>query len=225
MENDLDAVEQLAGALLRQLSPAQRRTVMRRMSRDLQRSQRTRVAAQRDPDGNAFEPRRQQPPPTMGNHAVAFLYPSGGSGEPRLVVLKSYTWRNGMMTGFDIEAGGLRSFFKDKIVKRLPVPPEHQNASGGRLRRRGSLRRSFLFRKLASARYLRAEADDAGFWVGFAGRAAEVASIHQYGLRDRPSLKAKAMRYPERRLLGPTDADREMLLDAVFDHLAEFSLG
>ena len=125
-----------------------------------------------------------------------------------------------MMTGFDIEAGAIRSFEFDKIVKWLPVPEEHRN-KGGTLRRRGGLRRKAMFRRLASGRYLRTQADDQGFWVGFSGKASQVAGIHHHGLRDRPSLRAKAIDYPRRELIGASDADREHLLDLLYTHLAD----
>jgi phage virion morphogenesis protein len=84
----------------------------------------------------------------------------------------------------------------------------------------GTLRRKAMFTALRRAKFLRTDADDKSFWVGFTGRASRIASIHQYGLRDRPSLRAKPVTYPARELLGDTPADRENLLDILFDHLA-----
>jgi len=222
MNDDLTEIEQLAGALIRSLSPGQRRGLMRRMGRALAQSQRTRIAAQRNPDGTAFEPRKQKAPPVSGNGAACFLYPSGGGGEPREVIMKSFAWGAGrMMTGFDIKAGAIRSFEFDKVVKWLPVPDQYKNAGGSKLRRRGGLRRRAMFRRLASAKYLRSGADDQGFWVGFAGKVSRIASVHQYGLRDKPSLRAAAVPYPQRELLGATAADREQLLDMLYAQLTE----
>ncbi|MFX1735397.1 phage virion morphogenesis protein [Paraburkholderia sp. A1RI_3L] len=59
--DELSAVETWAGALLGQLSPAGRRTVMRDVARELRRSQQKRIAAQRNPDGSAYEPRKAKP--------------------------------------------------------------------------------------------------------------------------------------------------------------------
>lgn len=219
MMDDLIELEQLAGTLVRALDAGQRRALFRRMARSLGNSQRQRIAAQRDPAGAAFAARAKRAAPQVGKYAVSFLYPSGGTN--RKVVLKSYTKEHGMMTGFDLEAGGIRSFLYDKVVKWLPVPDEHQNASGGRLRRRGSVRRKAMFRKLATRKFLREGTDDLGFWVGFTGRASQVASIHQYGLRDRPSLKARLMKYEQRELLGTTDADRMQLVEIAHDYFAE----
>ena len=221
MTDDLAEVERFAGALLRSLSSGQRRTLMRRMARTLAQSQRDRVAAQRQPDGGKFEARKDKAPPVTGRGATCFLYPAGGGGEPRKVIMKSFAWGNGrMMTGFDIEAGAIRSFEFDKVIKWLPVPDENKNAGGGKLRRRGGLRRRAMFRRLASAQFLRTGADDQGFWVGFSGKVSAISGVHQYGLRDKPSLRAQAVPYPKRELLGATEADQDRMLDILYEHWA-----
>lgn len=224
MTDDLVELERIAGALLRSLSSSQRRTLMRRMARQMAQSQRTRIAAQRQPDGSAYEPRKAKPAAISGRGAACFLYPSGGGGEPRRVILKSFTWATDrMMTGFDIETGAIRSFDFDKIVQWLPVPDDYRNAGGGTLRRRGGLRRRAMFRRLASARYLRSQASDGGFWVGFSAKAAQIANIHHFGLRDRPSLRAKAaVDYPKRGLLGMTLLDRDTMFTVLYSHFADF---
>lgn len=56
--NDLSAIEQWAGALLARLSPAGRRAAMRDVARELRRRQQARIAAQENPDGSAYEPRK-----------------------------------------------------------------------------------------------------------------------------------------------------------------------
>jgi phage virion morphogenesis protein len=78
-----------------------------------------------------------------------------------------------------------------------------------------------MFRRLATARFLRSGADDQGVWVGFTGKVAQIASVHQYGLRDKPSLRAKAVPYPKRELLGVTPADRKVLLSMLYEHIAQ----
>lgn len=218
MSDDLAELERVAGALLRSLSAAEQRDLMRRMGRDLAASQRRRIAAQQQPDGSAFEARRERTPAQPGRGPACFLYPAGG-GEPRRVLMKSFTWGSGhMLTGFDIEAGAIRSFERDKIVKWLPVPEEHRGGSAAR-KRPTRIRRRAMFRRLATARFLRSGVDDQGVWVGFTGKVAQIASVHQYGLRDKPSLRSKAVPYPKRELLGVTAADGEQLLNLMFEHL------
>ncbi|GFM28151.1 phage virion morphogenesis protein [Novosphingobium sp. PY1] len=221
MTDDLAEVERIAGALLRSLSSGKRRAIMRKMARELAISQRKRITAQHQPDGSAFEPRKVKQPPVSGRGTACFLYPAHGGGPLRRVIMKSFTWGTGRsMTGFDIEAGGIRTFEFDKVVKWLPVPEEYRNRGAGKLRRRGGLRRRAMFRRLASSRFLKTQTDDQGFWVGFTGKVSQIASVHQQGLRDRPSLRAKAVPYPRRELLGATSADRERMLDALYLHIA-----
>lgn len=218
MSDDLAEVEQLAGALLRSLAPAQRRSILRGMARSIQASQRARIAAQRNPDGSGYAPRKVKREPQRGGYAVRFLYPKGAA-EPRVVFMKSWVREGDLMTGFDVEAGAIRSFRWDQVAEWLPVEGADRNASAGRLRRNGHIRRKAMFRKLANGRNLRAGATDQEAWVGFSGRASVVARIHQRGLVDRPGPRARAVRYAQRELLGVTAAERTELLDMLLAHI------
>lgn len=215
--NDFGEIEQLAGSLLRSLAPAQRRSLLRRMARDIQGSQSARIARQQDPDGNRFAPRKPRRDARPGNYALRFLYPKGAP-EPRAVFLKSWVREGPLVTGFDIEAGAIRSFAWDKVAKFLPVAADEQNAGGGRFRRRGRIRQATMFRKLRNRRNLRAGASDREAWIGFTGRAAEIAGVHQDGRADRPSRNARMVRYAKRGLIGLTEGERNRALDMLLDH-------
>ena len=58
MADDLSALEDWAGALLNQLQPAERRKATSAIARDLRRTQQQRIAAQRNPDGTPYAPRK-----------------------------------------------------------------------------------------------------------------------------------------------------------------------
>jgi phage gpG-like protein len=219
MTDDLAEVERIAGALLRQIGPSERRRILRAIARDLRNSQEDRIRRQQNPDGGAYAPRRQKKPPRPGNYAVKFLYPLGAA-EPRLVLMKSWVHEGNLLTGFDVEAGGIRSFFWDKVDRWLPVDPNEQNKGAGKFRRAGSIRRKAMFRKLRNGRNLRAGSTDRELWVGFTGRASAIASVHQDGGMDRPSVHAKPVRYPQRELLGDTPAERERMLDMLLGHIS-----
>lgn len=152
--DELSALESWAGALLSQLAPAARRTVTREIARELQRSQRTRIAQQHNPDGTDYD-------------------------------------------------------------KRKPRPKKHLRDKAGRIKR------AAMFAKLRQARYMRAESDAAGLVIGFAGRVARVARVHQYGESDRVAKGGPMYKYPARVLLGFSDADREMIRDLVLKHLTK----
>ncbi len=219
MSGDFAEIETIAGALLRQLAPPARRALLRRMAREVQASQGTRIGRQQTPEGQRYTPRRPKRELKPGNFAVRFLYPAG-SPTPRVVFMKSWVRQGPLITGYDVEAGGIRSFFWDKVDKWLPVVRDEQNAGAGKFRRNGRIRQQAMFRKLRNHRNLRANATDREAWIGFTGRAAEIAQVHQSGGLDRPSAKAKPVRYAERGLIGLTQAERNRALDLLLDTVA-----
>lgn len=58
VRNELTALEDWAGALLAKLQPAERRKLNQSVARELRRSQQQRIAAQQNPDGSAYTPRK-----------------------------------------------------------------------------------------------------------------------------------------------------------------------
>lgn len=216
---DLAELEALVGGMLKSLEPGARRSLFRKVATTMRRSNQKRIAAQKNPDGSAFEARKPPAEPVPGNHAVKFLYPSGGSGPPRLVFMKSWVKQGPIFTGFDREAGGIRSFEWDRVIKWLRVDPEEDNAGGGKIRNRKSIRQGAMFRKIRRSGNMQAGHNDHEAWIGFAGRLAAVARVHQFGEKDRPARHAREVRYARRELLGEMAQDREELLDAVIEHL------
>ena len=77
-----------------------------------------------------------------------------------------------------------------------------------------------MFRKMRLARNLKAGATDTEAWVGFSGRAAQIARVHQEGGIDRPGPRVKPVRYAKRELLGLTDAERARSSDLLLKHMA-----
>lgn len=148
--SDLEQLEQWASPLLAKLQPAERRGLARRIGLELRRSQQLRIAAQQNPDGTRYAPRKPQ----------------------------------------------LRQ-------------------------RRGEIRRGAMFAKIRQAKHLKLQADASQISVGFFGRVARIARVHQEGLSDRVSRGGPQVRYERRQLLGFTDRDREMIRDALLEHLAK----
>jgi len=222
MSDDLKALEDLeaiCAGLLRDLSPPGRRKIMRAVARDVKKSQASRIKAQKNPDGSGYEKRKPKPKPSMGNYTVHFLYPAGGEGEPRAVMMKSWMRDGPMLTGYDIEAGGIRSFFWDKIIKWLGVSPADQNKGGGKIRNRPTLKDKAMFRKLRLPRNLKSGANEREAWIGFIGDVTRIVRVHQEGLVDEPAKGQKAVTYAMRELLGWSLADRENMVELVLKHL------
>ncbi|CQH31494.1 TPA: phage virion morphogenesis protein [Yersinia enterocolitica] len=66
---------------------------------------------------------------------------------------------------------------------------------------KGRIKRE-MFSKLRTARYMKANSSPDEAVVEFAGRVERMARVHHFGLRDRPSVHSKDVRYDERPLLG-----------------------
>lgn len=95
---------------------------------------------------------------------------------------------------------------------------------GGRLRRRGQIKRAAMFRKLRSTKFLKSGSTDTEAWIGFTGRAAAIARVHQEGLMDEVTKGGRKVRYARRELLGLTEPEREIALDMLLDHIAARAL-
>lgn len=218
MSDGLDEIERLARSCLRSVAASERRQILRGLARDIRQSQSDRIAAQREPDGGVFTPRKPREAEQGGGYTVKFLYPKGAA-EPRLVMMKSWVRQGPLLTGFDTEAGAIRSFFWDKVARWLPVEGD-ERARGGKLRRRGTIKSKAMFRRLRTARYLKSGATADEAWVGWTGGTATIAGIHQDGGTDWPGKKGKPVRYARRVLLGLTTTERGRLVDRLLEHSA-----
>lgn len=94
------------------------------------------------------------------------------------------------------------------------VPRSSKNLRGkaGRIKRQ-------MFSKLRTAKHLKIQTDENGLAIGFLGRVARIARVHQEGLTDRVSRNGPDYKYPVRELLGFSGADRELIKDSILRHL------
>jgi Phage virion morphogenesis family len=212
---ELERMESWIGGIMASLSPSARARAARNISGVLKGSNAKRIAAQRNPDGSAFDPRKKSSKPKPSNKTLKFLYPAGGTGEPRLVLLKSWVKQGPIFTGYDQEAEGIRSFENAKIVKHIPVTPEEQNKGARSLRQRPTIKSRLMFRKLRTYSLLKSGSNANEAWAGFSGRAARIGRVHQDGGFDRAGPKGKSVRYAKRQLLGLTAADEQQILDLL----------
>lgn len=98
------------------------------------------------------------------------------------------------------------------------VPRKQRDLRG----KQGRIQRKLkMFRKLRTASYLKARGDSNLVSVGFTGRIARIARVHQYGLKDRAERGAPDVRYEQREVLGFTDADLDLIRDELLTHLTQ----
>lgn len=149
----LQSIEAWAESLLDGVSGPQRIKLARRIGIELRARQRARIAAQTNPDGTSFEPRRKPP--------------SDGDGRSK----------------------------------------------------RGQIRRQAMFKKLRTPSFMRVRATKDVVSVGFGGKDAHVARVHQEGGWSEVFRGGPRVRYPVRELLGFSDADLEWLQKTLIDAL------
>ncbi|WP_140918810.1 phage virion morphogenesis protein [Limnobaculum xujianqingii] len=194
--------------VVEQLAPNQRRRLSRQLAYGLRQRNQKRIGRQQNPDGGSYIPRKNRVLRTQGG--VRFLWKEG--------VRELTNWRTTgrgdarKITGFDTDRGAVRSFYKRDIQRYLEI-----NTS--QTKRRIS-RTEKMFRRLRTARFLKASATANEATVGFNGRTSQIASVHQYGEVDNVAEQAKT-RYPVRELLGFSHDDIDWIADSVVNFLQQ----
>lgn len=91
----------------------------------------------------------------------------------------------------------------------------------GRLRnKKGGLRRK-MFAKLKQNKYLKARSTSSSAVVEFIGQVEAIARVHQDGLRDKVNRRRNLeVKYAERRLLGISKSDEDLIRDLCIEQLA-----
>jgi phage virion morphogenesis protein len=78
-----------------------------------------------------------------------------------------------------------------------------------------------MFMKLRTARWMTIEASDRQLAIGFSGRVARVARVHQFGEKVAVAPGGPKYSYPVRALLGLTGLEREMVREKLLRHMTE----
>lgn len=85
---------------------------------------------------------------------------------------------------------------------------------------KGKIRRQ-MFAKLRTAKYLKAKGSTEAAVVSFTTEVSRIARVHQFGLRDKVNRKTGLEAdYPERQLLGISEADETLIRDLAVEYLA-----
>jgi len=91
-----------------------------------------------------------------------------------------------------------------------------KRAQSGQIKRRADR----MFQGLTKAKHFKVEASEHAVAVGFLGRVARIARVHQEGLSDSVTAGGPTVRYERRELLGFTDAERQTIQRLLFEHLS-----
>lgn len=80
--------------------------------------------------------------------------------------------------------------------------------------KKGRVKRE-MFKKLRTAKYMKAKAGADEAVVEFTGNVQRMARVHHYGLRDRPARGGKEVQYEARPLLGLNNADLQLIENII----------
>lgn len=158
--NELDALANWVTPLLARLSPAAQKQLARKIATGLRQAQAKRMAAQKDPDGQTWQARKN-------------------------------TQRR------PVRAGRIKA-------------QAHNNQGP---------RQGPLFAKLRQASHLKNKVAGGNAEVGFSRSDSRIARIHQYGMTGNVNAHGPRHQYAVRRLIGISDADRQMIEDLLVEHL------
>ncbi|WP_213936834.1 phage virion morphogenesis protein [Pseudomonas sp. dw_612] len=118
----------------------------------------------------------------------------------------------------------LRSSQQKRIIaQRNPdgskyAPRKQRNLRGksGRMKRKVQ-----MFQKIRTVRFFKFQGDENGISIGFTGRIARIARVHQYGTKDRAEHRAPQVRYETREMLGFTNSDLDQIRDDLLLYVAQ----
>ncbi|MEM5528068.1 phage virion morphogenesis protein [Gammaproteobacteria bacterium AS21] len=105
-------------------------------------------------------------------------------------------------------------------IKAQQNPDGSHFAQRKKSQKKGRIKRKAMFVKIKRAKHLKIKASANKVSVGFFGRIARIAKVHQQGLRDKPNKNSRDIRYKKRELLGFTQKDKDMILDILLEHLS-----
>jgi len=213
--DDLEILEEWVQPLIEKLEPSARKTLSRQIGIALRKSQQQRIRQQKNPDGSAYQARVGKKQTRRARKRLRFIYEKPGH-EPEEREIVNWIQTPQTYFGYDERKGGdLRTFLKRRIVRVIERDLTPVARPGARGKRSPDNR---MFQKLATARYLKMNATADGASVGYEGRIAHIARIHQKG-KTAPVNPYVRYDYPERELLGATPDDIEMIHDMLVRHL------
>ncbi|MEN8320240.1 phage virion morphogenesis protein [Acinetobacter junii] len=83
---------------------------------------------------------------------------------------------------------------------------------------KGKIKRK-MFTKIKNTSNLKVLSTADSIAIGFVGRVARIARVHQEGLKDRAEKGAPDVVYPKRELLGFTDQEIKLIEDSLLKHI------
>ncbi|WP_048606841.1 phage virion morphogenesis protein [Providencia rettgeri] len=189
--------------LLTRMSQGQRRQLAKEITRDLRRSQIKRISQQKNPDGSPYTKRKANF--ITVQREIQFMW----HGQKR--TLRNWRGNSKTITGQDANKKAQRSFRKSDIQRYISIKKEKISTAR-------KTKQTRMFKKLATARFLRAYNSDKEAVIYFLPSAANIAGVHQFGLTER--IGNAKITYPSRQLLGLTPQEIRHIESQIIDFIS-----
>ncbi|WP_272578473.1 phage virion morphogenesis protein [Providencia sp. PROV260] len=189
--------------LLNRMSQGQRRQLAKEITRDLRRTQIKRISQQKNPDGSPYTKRKANF--ITVQREIQFMW----HGQKR--TLRNWRGNSKTITGQDANKKAQRSFRKSDIQRYISIKKD-------KISTERKTKQTRMFKKLATARFLRAYNSDKEAVIYFLPSAANIAGVHQFGLTER--IGNAKITYPSRQLLGLTPQEIRHIENQIIDFLS-----
>ncbi|WP_272653868.1 MULTISPECIES: phage virion morphogenesis protein [unclassified Providencia] len=189
--------------LLNRMSQGQRRQLAKEITRDLRRSQIKRISQQKNPDGSPYTKRKANF--ITVQREIQFMW----HGQKR--TLRNWRGNSKTITGQDANKKTQRSFRKSDIQRYISIKKD-------KISTERKTKQTRMFKKLATARFLRAYNSDKEAVIYFLPSAANIAGVHQFGLTEH--IGNAKITYPSRQLLGLTPQEIRHIESQIIDFLS-----
>lgn len=114
----------------------------------------------------------------------------------------------------------LRSSQKKRITSQQNPDGTPYVPRKNKLRDKKNKIKNKMFNAIKNAKWMRVQRTSEGVAVGFTGRVAFIARVHQLGLRDKVDRDGPTVKYNSRELLGFTQAEMDMIEKDVLAHVS-----
>ena len=114
----------------------------------------------------------------------------------------------------------LRASQKKRITSQQNPDGSAYVPRKNRLRDKKNKIKNKMFNVIKNAKYMRVQRTPQGVAVGFTGRIAFIARVHQFGLRDKVDRDGPTVKYDSRELLGFTEEEIKMIENDILDYLS-----
>ncbi|MEQ4653038.1 phage virion morphogenesis protein [Providencia rettgeri] len=189
--------------LLTRMSQGQRRQLAKEITRDLRRTQIKRISQQKNPDGSPYTKRKANF--ITVQREIQFMW----HGQKR--TLRNWRGNSKTITGQDANKKAQRSFRKSDIQRYISIKKD-------KISTERKTKQTRMFKKLATASFLRAYNSDKEAVIYFLPSAANIAGVHQFGLTER--IGNAKITYPSRQLLGLTPQEIRHIESQIIDFLS-----